>query len=257
MENKTFTLQEICKAISDDLKSRRITQKTAAEMIGTTKQTIANQLSGKKRFSVNMAQKFNEHFGYNIEFLLFGKEPFYAPGRFVWHPREGTFDALMGNADDPVMQHSRLMGRVNNILHIMNDQVAIECFNTAVSGNYEESDRLREILVDRYAWDVPRLCSDPKRTEYFRKQREFFCKVEIASAKELVKIQEKAACGEIIDVDAEVERFKKRVIWIKDSFKDDAKKNHPEYDFTDYVTEEEQRLKDTLFQCLKNNEENK
>ena len=58
MEKQSLSVKEICEAVSADLKERRITQQKAAEMIGTTKQTVANQLSGKKRFSANMAQKY-------------------------------------------------------------------------------------------------------------------------------------------------------------------------------------------------------
>ena len=45
---KPLTTQEICQEISADFKRRRITHQIAADKIGTTKQTISNQISGKK-----------------------------------------------------------------------------------------------------------------------------------------------------------------------------------------------------------------
>ena len=50
------------------------------------------------------------------------------------------------------------------------------------------------------------------------------------------------ALGELIDVDAEVERFRKRVLWIKDSFKDDAAKAHPDLNLDEYVTPEDRAI---------------
>ena len=242
MEKQSLSVKEICEAVSADLKERRITQQKAAEMIGTTKQTVANQLSGKKRFSSNMAQKYCDALGYSIEFLLYGEGPLYAPGRLIWHPRPGTFPELLGRQDDPVMKQSRLLTHAAHILEIMNDKVAIESFEKAVAGEDEEAETLIDILTNRYCYDVPVLLKDPKVTKAFREMREFFRRAEIASAKELVQIEQKAALGELIDVDAEVERFRKRVLWIKDSFKDDAAKAHPDLNLDEYVTPEDRAI---------------
>ena len=59
-------------------------------------------------------------------------------------------------------------------------------------------------------------------------------------------IEQKAAQGEIIDVDALVDRFRKRVIWIKDANKDVALEKHPELKLEEYVTEEERAEMYTL-----------
>lgn len=240
-------IKEICNAISSDLKSRRITQKQAAEMIGTTKQTIANQLQGKKRFSANMAQKFNEKLGYSIEFMLYGQGPLYAPGRLIWHPRPGSFPELLGRQDDPIMKESINCKTAAHILEIINDKLAIECFEKCVAGDAEESNRLMEILVSRYCYDIPVLTRDPKVTKAFRDMRDWFRQVEILSAKKLILIEEQAAKGEIVDVDAEVERFRERLIWIKDSHKEDVQKAHPEISIEDYLTKEEREALDKFF----------
>lgn len=246
MDQKTLTLQEVCKEISADLKSRRITQKAAAELLGTTKQTIANQLSGKKRFSANMAQKFHEKLGYSIEFILYGRGEMYAPGRLIWHPRPGTFPELLGRVDDPILKHSQIMRTCKHILEIINDKVAIECFDKAFEGDWDASNEMMDILTSRYCWDIPIMTQNPKTTQAFRNLREFFRTIEIESAKELVMIEQKAAQGEIIDVDALVDRFRKRVIWIKDANKDVALEKHPELKLEEYVTEEERAEMYTL-----------
>jgi hypothetical protein len=76
-----ITPTEICKAISADWKKRRITHQIAADRIGTTKQTISNQLTGKRRFSQNMAKKFSDAFGYSLPWLLFGEGEMFSDGK--------------------------------------------------------------------------------------------------------------------------------------------------------------------------------
>lgn len=240
-------IKDICKAISSDLKSRRITQKQAAEMIGTTKQTVANQLMGKKRFSANMAQKFNEKLGYSIEFMLYGQGPLYAPGRLIWRSRPGSFPELLGRQDDPIMKESINCNTAAHILEIINDKIAIDCFEKCVAGDEEESARLMNVLVSRYGYDIPKLSRDPKILKAFREMRDWFRRVEILSAKKLILIEAEAAEGKIIDVDAEVERFRERLIWIKNSHKEDAQKAHPEISTKDYLTKEEREALDNFF----------
>ena len=63
----------ICKAIAVDFKVKGLTHEAAASRLGCSKQTVSNQISGKKKFSLKSAQKYAETFGYNLEFLLFGK----------------------------------------------------------------------------------------------------------------------------------------------------------------------------------------
>ena len=59
-------------AIKADLKKRKLTYKDVAEKLGTTKQTIANRLSGKRPFTKKTARKWVAEFGYSMDFLLFG-----------------------------------------------------------------------------------------------------------------------------------------------------------------------------------------
>lgn len=220
MTKEPLTLKEICAEVSADFKRRRITHQQAAEKIGTTRQTVANQLSGKKRFSTNMAQKFSDALGYNAEFLLFGTGNLYKPGFIAYIPGKGELPQMLMNSDDPIMRETKLLSRMDYILKVINNKVAIECFEAAYREDWEESDRLVDILVKDFCYDIPVLTSDPKITKAFREMREFFRKAEIESAKELVQIEQRAAQGEVVDVDAEMERFKKKLLIIKNAYSD-------------------------------------
>ena len=68
---------EICKVIAVDFKMRGLTHRTAGEMLGRTKQSVSNQISGKKTFSFKSAQRYAETFGYDVRFLLFVKDSLY------------------------------------------------------------------------------------------------------------------------------------------------------------------------------------
>lgn len=68
---------EICKASAVDFKMRGLTHRTAGEMLGRTKQSVSNQISGKKTFSFKAAQRYAETFGYDVRFLLFGEGSLY------------------------------------------------------------------------------------------------------------------------------------------------------------------------------------
>lgn len=68
---------EICKIIAVDFKMRGLTHHTAGEMLGRTKQSVSNQISGKKTFSFKSAQRYAETFGYDVRFLLFGEGSLY------------------------------------------------------------------------------------------------------------------------------------------------------------------------------------
>lgn len=76
-----LTPREISNAISADFKRRRITHKIAAEMSHTSIQTISNQLTGKRGFSLNMAKKFSDAFGYSVTWLLFGEGEMFGNGK--------------------------------------------------------------------------------------------------------------------------------------------------------------------------------
>ena len=247
MDVKTIVdFKRICSTVSSDLKLRRITQKQVAEIIGTTKQTVANQLSGKKRFSSNMAKKFAEAFGYDERFLLYGVGNLYDEEKGV---------ILLGGEDKSTDESNQYYIRYrdkqliydNQILaakmlfEILNNKIAISAFQAYLDGEYNEFDELTDILKEEYAYKLVIPGVPPMYEEYLKRTRQWFTDVETKAAKELVLIESKAACGELIDVDAEVERFRKRVLWIKVAHKDAAMERHPNLEVDNYITKEEQQ----------------
>lgn len=68
------TPEEVLKSVSADFKLRGVTHEVAAEKLGYgSKQTLSNLLSSKKYLSGYQAKRFNDAFGYNMEFLMSGK----------------------------------------------------------------------------------------------------------------------------------------------------------------------------------------
>lgn len=68
------TPEEVLKSVSTDFKLRGVTHDVAAEKMGYgSKQTLSNLLSSKKYLSGYQAKRFNEAFGYNMEYLMSGE----------------------------------------------------------------------------------------------------------------------------------------------------------------------------------------
>ena len=239
------TAKEIRDAISSDWKFRRITHQIAADKVGTTKQTISNQMSSNKPFSVKMAHKFAEAFGYDECFLLYGKGDLYAEGCGMFYIRTGKdadtgMPALyyMGYENDS-FNYGRKLRVAKRIIEILNNKVAVSAFNAYMREDYEEYDKLIKILESDYAYNC---VIHGVKEEYFKAMqamRQWFTDMETKAAKELVIIEQKAAKGELINVDAEVDRFRRRVIWKKDAYKDVAHEHHPEINPDEYVSEAE------------------
>lgn len=234
-----LSTKEICSVIASDFKRQRITHQMAAERIGTTKQTISNQISGKKRFSQAMAKKFSDQFGYSIPWLLYGEGEKYKEGHVHLVLNAQDEKVYYSGNLETVLKEGRKLRMAERLLQILNNKVAISAFNAYLAGDYEEYETLLDKLESDYAYDLPHYLSDPKAANAFRWTRQFFTDVETKAAKELVRIEHQAASGEIIDVDAEVERFKRRVILIKDAFKDKALENHPHLTEEEYQPESE------------------
>ena len=239
------SLKEICEAISADWKARRITHQIAADKIGTTKQSVSNIISGKKkRISVNMAQKLSEAFGYDERFLLYGEGELYSEGHgVVINGGRNTDTGLpqlyyIGYQDEP-FKYGRQLRVAERLIEILNNKVAISAFHAYMNEQYDEYTELIEILESDYAYNCVIHGVDPKYFNTMKAMRQWFTDIETKAAKELVLIEQKAANGELINVDAEVERFRRRVLWAKDSHKEYAKARHPELDLEKYIPEEE------------------
>lgn len=72
MKMPTIRTDRVAPAIKADFKRMRLTYRDAALRLGTTKQVIANRLSGKRPFTKRTARIWAEKFGYSMDFLLFG-----------------------------------------------------------------------------------------------------------------------------------------------------------------------------------------
>lgn len=65
--------EEVCKAVALDLRAQGITHEEAGRRIGKTRNAVSNLLSRKARFSSKTADLFAREFGYNRDFLMYGK----------------------------------------------------------------------------------------------------------------------------------------------------------------------------------------
>lgn len=217
-----LTTQEICDAISKDFKRRRITHQIAADKIGTTKQTITNQISGKKRFSQNMAKKFSDAFGYSITWLLYGEGEMFSIGKgYLAKDDNQEIPYFVGNFE-PIFNEGRKIRVAERLLEILNNKIAISAFRAYLEGDYEEYERLRNKLEEDYSYNIPlNIYKNPQATKALRDMRDFFTKAETTAAKELVILEQRAAAGEVIDVDVETERFRKKAEAIKLAYQKD------------------------------------
>lgn len=214
----SLTNKEICEAISADWKKRRITHQIAADRIGTTKQTISNQLTGKRRFSQNTAKKFSDAFGYSLPWLLFGEGEMFKEGHGhleVDHNEHAVY--FTGNFES-ILKEGRKLRMAERLLEILNNKVAISAFRAYIDENYEEYEKLRDMLENDYGYNLPHFSNDPKRLAAYRQMRQFFTEAETQAAKELVVIEHKAAEGEVIAIDAEMERFRKKLEILKGAY---------------------------------------
>lgn len=235
-----ISIEQICKEIKADFKERRITQQFAADQLHTSKQTIANQLSGKKKFSANMARKFSDAFGYSLEWLLYGEGYIYKDGMGAGGVNADGLPYYYLSNVAALLNEGKKLRLAEKLIDILNDKVAISAFRAILHDNYQEYEDLSAILESRYAYNIPQaVARDPRATQALRYTRQYFTDVETKSAKELVIIEQKAALGQIIDVDAELQRFRRRLLLIKDSYKDKAFEEHPDLNPATYVTDEE------------------
>ena len=67
------TPKEVKKAISKDLKTRKLTHEAAARKLDMGKQSFSNLLYKDQYFSRTMAVRFHNSFGYALPFLISGE----------------------------------------------------------------------------------------------------------------------------------------------------------------------------------------
>ena len=141
----------ICKAIAVDFKVKGLTHETAASQLGCGKQTVSNQISGKKKFSLKTAQKYAETFGYNLEFLLFGK------GELNGSQQITSVIEVESKASDEEPTVAELKKQVRlarRLFRIMNNPDAIAAFEAVMAGDDKKYVSLFKKLHYDFGWQV-------------------------------------------------------------------------------------------------------
>ena len=141
----------ICKAIAVDFKVKGLTHETAASQLGCGKQTVSNQISGKKKFSLKTAQKYAETFGYNLEFLLFGK------GELNGSQHITSVNEVESKASDEEPTVAELKKQVRlarRLFRIMNNPDAIAAFEAVMAGDDKKYVSLFKKLHYDFGWQV-------------------------------------------------------------------------------------------------------
>lgn len=64
--------KEICGAVRGYFSTHKITMKQVADRLGVSSAAVTNQLAGRQ-FSSKMARRYAEVFGFNEDYLLFGR----------------------------------------------------------------------------------------------------------------------------------------------------------------------------------------
>lgn len=141
----------ICKAIAVDFKVKGLTHEAAASRLGCSKQTVSNQISGKKKFSLKSAQKYAETFGYNLEFLLFGKGELNGSQQMT-----SVIDMEPKTSDEEpsVAELKRQVRLARRLFRIMNNPDAIEAFEAVMAGDDKRYVSLFKKLHYDFGWQV-------------------------------------------------------------------------------------------------------
>lgn len=142
----------ICRAIAVDFKARGLTHEMAAAQMGCSKQTVSNQISGKKPFSLKTARKYAEAFGYNLEFLLIGKGELNGSQQVASTPDAAP---VAQEEDIVVAELERQVRLAKTLFRILNNPDAIEAYEAVVSGDDKKYAALLGKLHKDYGWDLP------------------------------------------------------------------------------------------------------
>lgn len=131
------TPEQICSAIAVDLKSRGLTHQQVADMIGKSKDVVSTQISGKRRFSREMATLFAMALQYNRNFLLYGEGELKDENMVRGLVRVPTVGPEM-NIDVSVL--SGMVSVAGNLLRVLGDEDALEAWNAMCQGDFQKYD---------------------------------------------------------------------------------------------------------------------
>ena len=141
----------ICKAIAVDFKVKGLTHETAASQLGCSKQTVSNQISGKKKFSLKTAQRYAETFGYNLEFLLFGKGEL--NGTQLLNSVVDV-EQKTSEVEPSVAELKKQVRLARRLFRIMNNPDAIAAYEAVMSGDDATYVSLFKKLHYDFGWQV-------------------------------------------------------------------------------------------------------
>ena len=142
----------ICKAIAVDFKVKGLTHETAASQLGCGKQTVSNQISGKKKFSLKSAQKYAETFGYNLEFLLFGKGELNGCPTNVNSKDVATTVPVRNEVSASISV--KQLKQIRNLLRVLNNNDACNAFDAVLAGDDGKYKTLYEKLRRDFGWEL-------------------------------------------------------------------------------------------------------
>lgn len=149
MNNDVKDPAEICKAIAVDFKRRGLTHRTAGEMLGLSKQSVSNQISGKKPFSLKAAQRYADTLGYDIRFLLFGK------GNLYPNIKPEVQKACSFSRKDPSPVDLRVHSKIARLLlRLLNNRDAIEAYDALLANDIERHQTLYYKIHKDFGWQV-------------------------------------------------------------------------------------------------------
>ena len=111
------TPEDVCRAVALDLRARRLTHEEVGKRIGKSRTAISNLISRKRLFSRYYADLFAKTFGYNRDFLLYGKGTLMSNGKvneIKFRPSEWSPDSqILITLIDIAGEFIRLSGNRN------------------------------------------------------------------------------------------------------------------------------------------------
>lgn len=129
---------QICEAIALDLKARGLTHADVAQLTEKAKHTISAQISGKRRFSKEMAMVFSEKLGYNPLFLLYGEGSLHASEENTdLAPVPFNFDFNIDDMNNAINVLASMSSIATEIIYELGNENAASAWSALREGDYE------------------------------------------------------------------------------------------------------------------------
>ena len=126
-----------------------------------------NQISGKKKFSLKSAQKYAETFGYNLEFLLFGKGELNGCPTNV-NSKDVATTVHVPN-EVPASISVKQLKQIHNLLRVLNNNDACNAFDAVLAGDESKYKSLYEKLRRDFGWDISLAAVDKEYLDRIRR----------------------------------------------------------------------------------------